>query len=115
MRTIEKKICNHVKEMRLFFKDKKVSLSKRDVVSHENGKVCVYLWGTRIAEVYDDAIVLNTGGYRSVTTKSRLNALLRLANANLRIYQKDFTWYVHDSALDETIEFHDGISFERFH
>jgi hypothetical protein len=115
MRSIEQKICNRVKEMRLFYEDKTVSLSKRDVVSHENGIVYVYLWGTRIAEVYDDAIILRSGGYRTPTTKSRLNALLRLANANLRIYQKNYTWYVWDSVLDETVEFHDGISFERFH
>ena len=116
MRTVESKILSAIRniEGKVAFSGSR-TLSKRDHVAIGSRGINVYLWRTCIAEVTDDKILLNTGGWRSVTTKSRLNALLRLANANLRIYQKDFTWYVHDSALDETIEFHDGISFERFH
>src|SRR5947207_166547 len=37
----------------------------------------------------DDTYVLNSGGYRTATTKQRIAAL-----APGRLYQKDFTWYV---------------------
>jgi hypothetical protein len=87
--------------------------SKRDRLESNFDKVSVYLWRTMIAEVYNDKIVLNTNGWRSPTTKSRLNALLRLTGRNLSIYQKNFTWYVYDAQLGESKEFQDGMSFER--
>lgn len=115
MRTVESKILSAIRNMegRVSHTSER-TLSKRDHVAIGGRGINVYLWRTCIAEVTDDKISLNTGGYRTVTTKSRLNALLRLTNRNLSIFQKNYTWYVHDSALDETVEFHDGISFDRF-
>lgn len=51
------------------------------------------------------AIRLNTGGYRTVTTKQRLNALLR--HRGITITQKAFAWFV--TCEHGTREFEDGM------
>lgn len=51
------------------------------------------------------AIRLNSGGYRTVTTKQRMNALLR--HRGISISQKDFAWFVTDES--GTREFEDGM------
>jgi hypothetical protein len=114
MRTVEQKINKYVNDFQVRGYTGDHRLTKRDRIESENGNVFCYLWGTRIADVTSDKITLRSGGYRSTTTKSRLNALLRLTGRNLSIYQKNFVWYVYDAALAETVEFHDGITFDRF-
>ena len=64
-------------------------------VSHDNGVAVVRLHGNKIAEVGDDFITLFDGGWQSVTTKSRLNALCdEFCVAGEGVFQKDFQWYV---------------------
>ena len=69
----------------------------------------VVLHRTAIA-VYDhntNAIKLNTGGWQSVTTKSRLNAILSELKCGFRVFQKDFDWYL--STNHQTVDFWDGM------
>ena len=69
----------------------------------------VVLHRTAIA-VYDhntQALKLNTGGWHSVTTKSRLNAILQELIAGARVYQKAFDWYL--SYNNQTVDFWDGM------
>ena len=69
----------------------------------------VVLHRTAIA-VYDhntQALKLNTGGWHSVTTKSRLNAILSELIAGARVYQKAFDWYL--SYNNQTVDFWDGM------
>jgi hypothetical protein len=114
MRVIERQINNIVEDFQKRMVTGACQRTKRDRIVSENGNVSCYLWGTRIADVTTDKITLRSGGYRTSTTKSRLNALLRLTGRNLSIYQKNFVWHVYDGALCETVEFHDGIAFDRF-
>jgi len=51
-------------------------------------------------------IVLNTNGWRSVTTKARLNTH---TPAWLQIYQEDWTWYVSSAYAGLTVEYRDGM------
>ena len=56
----------------------------------------IVLHRTAIA-VYDhntQALKLNTGGYTTVTTKSRLNAILDELITGARVFQHKFNWYV---------------------
>ncbi len=72
-------------------------------VLHTDGVAEVYLHGNKIAEVGDTSLRLFDGGWRSNTTKSRLNAILK-ANGNGMegIYQKDWQWYIsHDGIVEE--------------
>jgi len=114
MRVIERQINNIIEDFQKRMVTGACQRTKRDRIVSENGNVSCYLWGTRIADVTTDKITLRSGGYRTSTTKSRLNALLRLTGRNLSIYQKNFVWHVYDGALCETVEFHDGIAFDRF-
>ena len=114
MRKIEQQINNIVNDFQKRAVTGACQRTKRDRIESENGNVYCYLWGTPIADVTADKITLRSGGYRTTTTKSRLNALLRLTGRKLSIYQQNFVWYVYDGALGERVEFHDGITFERF-
>ena len=69
----------------------------------------VVLHRTAIA-VYDhntQALKLNTGGLATVTTKSRLNAILQELIAGARVFQRDFNWFL--SYNNQTHDFNDGM------
>ena len=50
---------------------------------------------------------ISSCGWETVTTKSRLNALLHETFSDNKIVQKDFTWYVENDYGDK-IDFYDG-------
>ena len=69
----------------------------------------IVLHRTAIA-VYDhntQALKLNTGGWQSNTTKSRLNAILDQLMYGARVYQKNFDWFL--SYNNQTHDFNDGM------
>lgn len=69
-------------------------LANTEVVTTD-GVSEVRLHGNKIAEVGDNFIRLFDGGWRSVTTKSRLNAILRAHGLpGEGIFQKNFEWFV---------------------
>ena len=69
----------------------------------------IVLHRTAIA-VYDhknEALKLNTGGWYSVTTKSRLNAILDEVMYGAKVFQKNWDWYL--SYNNQTVDFWDGM------
>ena len=69
----------------------------------------VVLHRTAIA-VYDhntNALKLNTGGWQSFTTKSRLNAILSEIFVGACVYQKKFNWFLNYNNV--THNFNDGM------
>ena len=63
--------------------------------NEETGESIVRLHGNKIAVVSDNDMTIFDGGYQSVTTKSRLNALCQeFCIAGEGVFQKDFSWYV---------------------
>ena len=69
----------------------------------------VVLHRTAIA-VYDhntQALKLNTGGWATVTTKSRLNAILQGLISGASVFQRQFDWYL--SYNNQTVDFWDGM------
>ena len=69
----------------------------------------VVLHRTAIA-VYDhntQALKLNTGGWYSVTTKSRLNAILQGLIVGASVFQRDFNWFLNYN--NSTHNFFDGM------
>ena len=69
----------------------------------------IVLHRTAIA-VYDhknQALKLNSGGYQTVTTKSRLNAILQGLIAGASVYQKQFEWFLNYN--NQTHDFMDGM------
>ena len=86
-------------------------------VDYNNNTNCstVVLHRTAIA-VYDhntQAIKLNTGGWHSNTTKSRLNAILQGLVSGVRVFQKNFDWYL--STNNQTVDFWDGMILTHNH
>ena len=84
------------------------SNTKVDYNSNTNCSTVV-LHRTAIA-VYDhntQALKLNTGGWHSVTTKSRLNAILQGLIVGASVFQKNFDWYLNYN--NQTVDFWDGM------
>ena len=61
----------------------------------------VKLHGNKIAEVYANSIVLFDGGWQTVTTKSRLNALLDEFTPGTGVIQRNFEWFLTYKHLKE--------------
>jgi|TARA_B100001093_G_C26470472_1_gene860367 hypothetical protein len=54
----------------------------------------VYLHGNHIATIKNNSIIIKDGGWQSNTTKSRLNALLDEFSYGMRVFQKNYEWFV---------------------
>ena len=74
--------------------------------------VDVYLHGNHIASVdtATNALTIKDGGRQSVTTKSRLNALLDEFVPSMGIFQKDWVWYVSDRLSGSVVPFISGMT-----
>ena len=85
--------------------------SSNTQVSYNENTNCssVYLHGHQIATVdhNTNAVKLDSCGYETVTTKSRLNALLSEVKYGCRVFQKNWEWFV--SYNNQTQDFIDGM------
>ena len=74
---------------------------KNTEVRTEDGISEVRLHGNLIAKIGDDFVQVFDGGWQSVTTKSRLNAIIDefCCAYTDGIFQKDFAWYVRDNKV----------------
>jgi len=67
--------------------------------------VSMYLHGNLIAERNSHTVRIHDAGWRTTTTKERLNGLLEMLSLG-RIYQQDFTWFIgNGEAWDGTRDF----------
>jgi hypothetical protein len=103
MKTIESRILNTIAQSWAFERKgiQWVRMSKRDQVhiNTAHKEIIVWLWATDIARFNIDTgkVYVWDGGYRTVTTKSRLNAILT-HYGQPRITQKNFDWYIGDKS-----------------
>ena len=73
--------------------------SNTTVFTTDNGlESTVYLHGNHIATYFHDTRELQIfdGGWQSVTTKSRLNALCNEFADGARVIQRNYTWFLSD-------------------
>jgi len=86
------------------------SSGNTQVVTNQNVST-VYLHGNKIALVDDTSLTVFDGGWRSNTTKSRLNALINefCNGVTDGVFQKDYLWYVRDN--NEVKDFTSGYVF----
>ena len=91
MRKIEKQMCQAVQA--------NINWQSANTSVHfdpETGVSVVRLHGNKIAEIDDNSMTIFDGGWQSVTTKSRLNALCdEFCVAGEGVFQRNFKWYVH--------------------
>ena len=102
MRKIETQMQNALRN--------RVNWSKANTsVSVDNeGNQFVTLHGNCIASISNFGdIKLSSCGWETVTTKSRLNAILDTFLHGLHVFQKDFQWFIGDD------EFFDGYTIHR--
>ena len=81
------------------------------VVQHRN-EMEVFLHGNHIATLCKISMDLRLfdGGWQSVTTKSRLNALLDEFGGGDRVIQKDFAWYLVSNLDNSRRAFFSGMT-----
>ena len=101
MRKIETEMNSAVLTRRNFSKAN-TSVSINDRIAE------VRLHGNLIARVGDNFVQILDGGWQSVTTKSRLNALLSDVTPDGSVFQKDYTWYYNSSKVG-TVPFFSGM------
>ena len=103
MRIIEQDMCHAIRN--------KIAWSKSNTCTTFNDEdyTLVYLHGNLIAKLNDFHVYLFDGGWQSVTTKSRLNAILSEVYPSCRVYQKNFDWFVKLPVTGESIDFISGM------
>jgi len=107
MRKIEREMNNAISNNENWQKD-----NTNVTFDAETGESKVYLFGNHIADVGDNYIRLFDGGYQSVTTKSRLNAIMdEHGIAGEGVFQKDWNWFVrlYNGTEFFTTEFRNGM------
>ena len=69
----------------------------------------VYLHGNQIATVdhNTNAVKLSSCGWQSVTTKSRLNAILQEVITGASVFQRNWNWFLNYN--NQTHNFNDGM------
>ena len=72
----------------------------------------VFLHGNHIAslDTATNQLTIKDGGWQSVTTKSRLNALLDEFVPSAGIFQKDWVWYLSDRLSGSVVPFVSGMT-----
>lgn len=75
------------------------------------GHTIVRYHETPVVIVTPTKIILNTGGWFTSTTKSRMNQASNQWGLGYKVYQKDYQWYV-DTPQEETLKFEgDSVEF----
>lgn len=91
-----------------FYSNGLFSRDNTHVYINLDGENCLKLHDTVIAKIQRDGILwLNTDGWRTNTTKERLNGLLD--GLGLKIYQRKGKWYVMNLSNEESVNFFDGM------
>lgn len=82
-------------------------------IGFEDGKHYVQYHDTKVVIWDHENITLNTGGWMTATTKSRMNQTARQMVLNFSVYQKDYRWFVSKPDGD-TVDFATStITFKR--
>ena len=90
MRKIESQMCQAIQQ-NINWKNANTEVT----IDEETNTSSVYLHGNLIATVTDNDMTIYDGGWQSVTTKSRLNALCdAFCITGEGVFQKNSKWFV---------------------
>ena len=102
MRKIEREMQNAIRNRQDWQK------ANTSVDFDQEGFMTVRLHGNRICEMTPSGdLTLSSAGWQTVTTKSRLNAILDCFLHKCGIHQKNFEWFIDDQL------FFDGFQITR--
>ena len=110
MRKIEQEMNSAIRYRRNFSKaNTSVRCFKTNGITTD---VDVFLHGNHIAslDTASNQLTIKDGGWQSVTTKSRLNALLDEFAPSMGIFQKDWVWYLSDRLSGSVVPFISGMT-----
>lgn len=117
MRKIEKLMCDAIASNADHWRlDNTEVIRDGYQTGEETRRHRVYLHGNHIATVSTDPacpfVQVFDGGWQTVTTKSRLNALLDTFTDPTRngVFQRDWEWFVRDDGI--VAPFYNGYKFE---
>jgi len=89
------------------------SISKRNTSGvRQSGRLDITLYNTKIVSFNTDTVTLNSGGYKTSTTRRRMNEVSQEYNLGYRVYQVNNTWYV-DTKNNKSVPFRDGMKINR--
>jgi len=80
-------------------------------VATENGFTNVTYHSTVVVKFNHDTIILNSGGWQTHTTKTRMNQASNQFDLGYSVFQKDYQWFVDYN--NETIKFFDAMVLDR--
>lgn len=72
----------------------RVSGVKTSIRSTENGCIAVNYRGTDVVTFNEREVTLNTNGYFTATTKTRMNQASNQFGLGYHVYQRDYAWFV---------------------
>lgn len=78
----------------------------------EAGMTHVRYHKTDVVSFNDDTITLRSGGWRTVTTKTRMNQAAHQFELGYSVWQRKGEWYVA-TPDGRTLEFYNGMTFDR--
>jgi len=87
--------------------------SHKTSVFTEDGLTKVVYHHTAVVKFNADIITLDSGGWFTNTTKTRMNQASSQFDLGFIVYQKDFDWYVKFEGQGIDTDFYDGITFDR--
>lgn len=88
--------------------------SKRATTVFDDGEgfmACVY-HQTKVVRWSRDTVVLNSNGFQTATTKTRMNEVSQEYGLGYHVFQKDHEWYV-ELPSGKVVDFNDGMRIER--
>lgn len=83
-------------------------MNNTNIQENNKGYIVVKLYETEIVKFNRFHIILNSGGFRTATTKRRMNEISSRFNLKFFVYQHKKEWYI-DSQETKKIPFYDKI------
>jgi hypothetical protein len=80
-------------------------------VNPANGMTEIWYHQTCVVKFDDKKIILNSGGWRTATTKTRMNQAANQFNLGFYVEQHNGSWNVHFN--DKVLDFQDGMTIKR--
>jgi len=85
-----------------------VGSHKTAIYQNERAMTAVRYHATEVVQFDNDKIILNSGGWRSNTTKLRMNQTSNQYGLGFSVYQRNFEWFVDFGG--STVPFVDGMT-----
>lgn len=82
------------------------------VATDETGTTHVTYHQTQVVSFNCEKITLRTGGWRTVTTKTRMNQTAHQFNLHFNVFQKEYDWFVYFNGKNHPFA-SDTFSFDR--